>query len=406
MVCELNVVKCKIRGSHLKGGSNAFICCVGDVPMKRILTITFLGYFVSGGLSLTIPLLLLSRNVDLAEIGFVISILPLVFLVVRLFLAALADHVGWAQFYILLNWPGTFFSTLIYFVAGSTSTFLIGRIVQAVKESSYWAVNRTAIFSLSPKQKEREATRNIGVLSLSSALGSLISGMGIAFMGFSFTLSVLLFASAIMGIPAALLWQARGKSSRRGILKVLALLDPRGKGGTFWFVSLTVLFFSLAFYPLSTLLLPVFMAQHLGYDYVTIGIAFMFYNLISSSVTLGTLRIPLDIRRVFLQSSIALFAAFLLADSDGYFFVLFLALALANGLGVGFFESIVAKATKNRLTVSVDIGLLHVPMRLAEFASVLSAGFVAQSFGYMPVFAASGVFFTVFSFLSLYALKT
>jgi hypothetical protein len=82
-----------------------------------------------------------------------------------------------------------------------------------------------------------------------------------------------------------------------------------------------------------------------------------------------------------------------------------LAIAVTRGLGIGFFESIIARVTKNRRTVSVDIGLLHIPTRLAEFASVISAGFVAQSLGYMPVFAASGIFFTVFSVLSLYALK-
>lgn len=55
--------------------------------------------------------------------------------------------------------------------------------------------------------------------------------------------------------------------------------------------------------------------------------------------------------------------------------------------------------------MSVDIGLLHIPMRLAEFSSVLLAGFVAQSFGYTPLFVASGIFFTVFSVLSLYTLR-
>jgi len=78
--------------------------------MKRIAAITFLNYFVTGGLALIIPLLLLERNVNLAEIGFVLSILPLVFLFVRLLFAALADQVGWAPFFVLVNWPGTFFS--------------------------------------------------------------------------------------------------------------------------------------------------------------------------------------------------------------------------------------------------------------------------------------------------------
>ena len=373
--------------------------------MKRILAITFLNYFVSGGLTLAIPLLLLERNVDLAEIGIVLSVLPLVFMVVRLLFAALADLVGWARFYILLNWPGTLFSTLIYFIATSTPAFLLGKIVEAVKESSYWAVNRTAIFSLSPNQEEKEATRNSAVLWLSTALGSAVSGIGIAYMGFSFTLSVLIFASAIVGIPAAMLWQTRRQSSRPKIPRTVSLLDPRGRGRAFWFVSFTLAFSRLSEYPLLVLLLPVFMAQQLGYGYIAIGIVYMFYNAIASFAALATLKTSLGVRRVVIQSLIALFAGFLLANSGSYFLALFLALALAHGLGIGFYESTIAKATKNRLTVSFDIGLLVIPLRLAEFASVLCAGFVAQSLGYAPMFVFSGFFFTAFSVLSLYVLR-
>lgn len=131
----------------------------------------------------------------------------------------------------------------------------------------------------------------------------------------------------------------------------------------------------------------------------------MLYNVIASIVIFSTLRISLGAKRVILQSSIALFALFLLANSNSYFLALFLALALAEGLGMGFFESIIAKATKNKPSVSVDIGLLHVPMRFAEFASVLCAGFIAQSVGYAPVFVSSGIFFAIFSVLSLYFLR-
>jgi len=138
---------------------------LAEGQMKRVAAITFLNYFVTGGLTLAIPLLLLERNVNLAEIGLVISVLPLVFLFVRLLFAALADQLGWAPFFILLNWPGTFFSTTIYFLANSTFAFLLGKIVEAVKESSYWAVNRTAIFSISPKQRGKEATRISAVIT-------------------------------------------------------------------------------------------------------------------------------------------------------------------------------------------------------------------------------------------------
>lgn len=373
--------------------------------MKRILAITFLNFFIAGGLTLTIPLLLLERNVDIIEISIILSILPLVFFILRLLLAALADLKGWTRFYLLLNWPASLFSTLLYSVANSTPVFLLGKIVEAVKESSYWGVNRTAIFSLSPKREEKEATRNSAVIYLATAIGSAVSGIGIAYFGFSITLGVFIVGSALIGIPAALLWRTRIQRSRPKTPKIKDLLDPKSRGRMFWFISLILLFSSLGRYPLLKLLLPVFMAQQLGYSYITIGIAYMLYNVISSTVIFSTIKSSLGLKRVAFQSSIALFAFFLLANSNDYFLVPFLALALTNGLGKGFFESIIAKATKNKLTVSVDIGLLYIPMRLAEFTSILLAGFIAQSVGYMPIFVLSGIFFSISSVLSWYVLK-
>ena len=373
--------------------------------MKRILAITFLNFFISGGLTLAIPLLLLDRNVDLVEIGLVISVLPIVFMVVRLFMAAIADSKGWNRFYLLMNWPWSLLSTFVYLIASSTPIFLLGKFLEALKESSYWAVSRTAIFSLSPKQEEKASTRNIGVLLFSTAVGSAVAGFGIANFGFSFTFSILIVAAGFIAIPAALLWKIPKKNLKPSNLRLGEIINPRKKGKMFWLVSITSVFFSLAFFPLYNLLLPVFMVQQIGYDYITVGIAYMLYNFVASTVILGTLRFSLGIKRVILQSSIALFATFLLASLNYYFFALFLALALAEGLGWVFYESIIAKATKNKPHVSVDIGLLIVPLRFAEFGSVLYAGLIAQYIGYAPVFASSGIFFLIFSFLAFHLLR-
>jgi MFS family permease len=375
--------------------------------LKRVIAITALNYFVGGALTLIIPLLLLERNVNVAEIGIVLSVMPLVFLTARLVFAVFADQVGWAHVFVLLNWPGAFFSTLIYFFATSVSAFSVGKIVEGLRESAYWAVNRTAIFSLSPNQKEKEATRINAVIWFSTAVGSAAAGIGTAYLGFSSTLAILIVASAIMGVPAGLLWESRAVTpkAKAKASSSISSLDPRGKGRTFWLVSIALLFFSLATYPLITLLLPVFMQQQLGYSYVSIGMAFLLYNLVAALITLSTLKKQLGARRVIIQSTIGLFATFLLANSGFYFPALFLALAVIRGLGIGFFESIIVKVTKNNPTVSVDIGLLHVPTRFAEFASVLTAGFVVQSFGYAPVFAISGIFFAIFSVFSLYVLR-
>jgi MFS family permease len=373
--------------------------------LKRIFSITFLNFFVSGGLTLIIPLLLLERKIDLIEISMIISVLPLVFFIVRVLLAAFADLKGWRRFYLLINWPATFFSTLIYAVANSTSFFLFGKIIEAVKESSYWGVNRTAIFSLSPNKKEKEATRNSAILALATAIGSAAAGIGIAYFGFSIAISFFIIASFIIGLPAILLWRTPKQKSESKTCKVKDLLNSKNRGRKFWFVSFILLFFSLARYPLLYLLLPIFMVQELGYSYITIGIAYMLYNLISSSVTFVALKTSLGLKRVIFQSSIAIFASFLLSNSLGYFLVLFLFLAVAEGLGMGFFESIIAKSTKKSICISVDIGLLHIPMRLSEFFSILYAGFIAQSIGYMPIFVLSGIFFSIFSISSWYFLK-
>jgi len=331
--------------------------------MKRILAITFLNFFISGALTLAIPLLLLERNVDLVEIGVVISVLPLVFMVVRILMAVIADSKGWNRFYILMNWPWSMLSTFVYFIAGSIPMFLLGKFLEAL---------------LSHKQEEKDATRNIAVLLLSIAVGSAVAGFGISYFGFSFTFSILIVASGFIAIPSALLWKIPKQNIKSDNPRFREIINLRRKGKMFWLVSITSVFFSLSFFPLSNLLLPVFMVQQIGYDYLAVGIAYMLYNLVAAIVIFGTLRFSIGIRRVILQSSIALFATFLLTSSNYYFFGLFLALAVAEGLGWIFLESIVAKATKGKPNVSVDIGLLFIPLRFAEFGSVLYAGFIAH----------------------------
>jgi MFS family permease len=378
---------------------------MGETYLKKILTITFLNFFISGGITLTIPLLLLERNIDLFEISLILSILPLVFFIVRLLLAAIADLKGLTYVVLLLNWPANLFSIIIYAIANSTPFFLLGKIIEAVKQSSYWSVNRTAIFLTAPKQEEKQATRNLAIVSLATAIGYAASGIGIAYGGFEITFGVFLFASTIIGIPAILLYRTRIQQSRSITLKVKDLLNLKKRGKNFWFMSFTVLFFRLARYSLLFLLLPVFMAQQLGYSYVSIGMAYMLYKIISSTVTFGTLKTSFKLERAILQSLLFFIATFLLANSNNFFIIPFLTLALAEGLGIGFFESVIAKATKNGSSISFDIGLLQTPMRFAEFVSLLFAGFVAKSKGYMLIFVLSGIFYSIFSILSWYVLK-
>jgi MFS family permease len=374
--------------------------------MKRVNAITFLNYFVSGALTLLIPLLLLERNVSLAEIGLVLSALPLVFMVARLVFAALADHVGWSHVFLLINWPTTFAATAIYYFANSLPTFALGKVVEGLRESSYWAVSRTAVFHLSPKREGREMTKINALIWLATAVGAMAAGVAIAYLGFSLTLAALMAVSFLVAVPAVLLWRSSRKFAFHKAERAFASLNPRGRSKTFWLVSVALMFNSLATYPLMTLLLPVFMAKQLDYPYVLIGVMFMLYNAVSAAATYATLHLPLSFARAAILAILSTVASALLAGPMFLFPALLLVLAFVRGYGIGFFEHAVFKVAKDSKNMSVDIGFLHVPMRFAEFSSVLAAGFVAQAIGYGPVFVAMGASFGVFAFLSLYILRS
>jgi MFS family permease len=342
----------------------------------------------------------LAQHVDLAEIGLVLSALPLVFLVARLLFAAIVDQVGWSHIFLLVNWPATVVATVIYYVANSLSAFFGGKVMEGLRDASYWAVNRTAIFHLSPEREGKEATRTNAIIWLATAVGSAAAGLGIALAGFSWTLVVLIIASMAIGIPAGLLWKV-GKKNTKPQTTLWKSMDPRGKGRAFWWASIALMFNSIATYPLLTLLLPVFMQVQLGYSYIVIGVLFMLYNIVASLTTFLTLRVALNSKRAIAESVIAVAASALLASSGLFFPAVLLALGFVRGFGVAFFEHLVHKVAKDSDNVCVDIGWLHVPMRLAEFATVVSFGFLAQTVGYTPVFAVTGVFYAVFSLMSV-----
>jgi len=375
--------------------------------MKRITAISFINYFNSGALTLIIPLLLLAKNANVAEIGIVVSAMPLVFLFARLLFAAIADNIGWSQIFLLANWPSTTFATLIYLFSNSVLGFAAGKIVEGLRDSSYWAVNRTAVFALSPNRREHEMTKINGVTWLATAVGSAAAGAGITYVGFSSTLGILTLVSATVGIPALLLWKiwkmpSKPDISLRGFF---SRLSPKGKNKDFWVVSVALMFYSFAVYPLITLLLPVFMSKQLGYSYLTIGFWFLVYNLLAAAITFLTVKLQLSLKRSILQSLIGFTVAAFLANSGMLFPALLCALAFVRGYSIAYFEHSVAKVAKNSSNISVDIGWLHVPMRLAEFSSVLASGFFVQMVGYAPVFAATGVAFVVYSFMTLKILK-
>ncbi len=147
------------------------------------------------------------------------------------------------------------------------------------------------------------------------------------------------------------------------------------------------------------------MNLQLGYDYLTIGLLFMMYNAASAAATFLSLRQPLSYGRAAALTAVSILASAALAPSGFLFPALLFALAMVRGFGIGFFEHTVVKVVKDSKNLSVDVGLLHVPMRIGEFSSVLAAGFAVQFLGYTPVFFVTGLCFGLFLAVCLWILK-
>ena len=81
-------------------------------------------------------------------------------------------------------------------------------------------------------------------------------------------------------------------------------------------------------------------------------------------------------------------------------FLLVIVLAMGNGESMIVAEYILADSVKESEEISTDIGLIYMPLRLAEFIFLFCAGFIIAGFGYAPLFivcAACVGFFIIFA---------
>jgi MFS family permease len=240
---------------------------------------------------------------------------------------------------------------------------------------------------------------------IATAVGGVTAGFTITYVGFSLSLALLVLVSATIGVPALMLRKIRIPPKKLKLREVLAPIDPRGRTGLFWVASTSLMFASLTVYPLVTLLLPVYMSQQLSYDYVAIGFVFLLYNALSAIGTYFSLKRPLGIQRAVILSAISIVACSFIIFSNVTFLIAILALAIVRGYGIGFFEHTIIRVMNNPENVSVDIGLIHIPQRIAEFVSTLSAGFLVQSLGFGPVFLGIGICFVPYSLIALYVIN-
>ena len=366
--------------------------------MKLLASINFLDLFITAALAVLVPLLLLDRNVSVSEIGLILSALPLVFLFARMIFSALADQTGYKPFFVL-DWLAQGIAIVVYIFAMNPLLFLIGKTFEGVRAAAFWAVDRTAIFSLA-RGKEGEAATGLSVVrTVGSAIGTAAAGFIAMEFGLHYALLFLLTAFLVQGFPALVLRADKGRKPE--LKKTVSLLLPFHKSRAFWLTALALAFYSLGTYAIFYLIAPVYMKLDLGMGYDSIGYVIAAYYLVRSLATFTGLRKLSFTRCALLQGFLFAASASLIAITGSSLFVpLFLIMALSDGFAQVLFEKVIAKETRGKPSVSTDIGYLFAPTRIAEFSSVILAGFAFQYLGYPVVFLISAIAFIAYSYIA------
>lgn len=364
--------------------------------MRRLLLVNLLDAFIAGAYTLMIPLLLVERNMNITTIGLVFSVLPLIFVVSRLFFAASADSLGFRKFF-NLNAAGNFVSVVLYSLSSSSTSYALARGVQGVKEASLWAVNRNAAYEIAGDQNADVASRIIFVRALPLALGAIASGFLIFWVGFTPVFIILAFLSVLIFVPASML-RIGGKEKESILFEVIKKLDPTSVSKTVWSASIVMCFYFLASSLTIGFVLPIFLRSR-GLGYWEIGILLAAYNALGALLLLLTAQKVLTVKNaIIVQALLYLPAALIIPLSEGWLMTAMIVLmAIAEWTSYMTMESVVVNAVRGCENTATAISFLFTPGQLATMVGFVLAGLLVEMYGYTAPFWVAGMFFVTYS---------
>ncbi|MEM4272221.1 MAG: MFS transporter [Candidatus Bilamarchaeaceae archaeon] len=166
--------------------------------LRKIGALNFIEQFKYGALTLALPLYLLSRGVNIGEIGLVFSLLPLAFVLIRVVASVFADVVG-VKILFMTSMAFEALASLIYSYATAPIHFAIGKLAEGSDEACFWAVDRTAIIARAHEIKYLSIMGT--VREFGGAIGILAAGFIITQFSFGF----LFWSLIVMGVAGMLI---------------------------------------------------------------------------------------------------------------------------------------------------------------------------------------------------------
>ncbi|MCX6769669.1 MAG: MFS transporter [Candidatus Micrarchaeota archaeon] len=350
--------------------------------LRRIFALNYIDAFIAGIVSIAVPVMMLEYGIDLASIGLIFAIAPVVKLLVRLSSASLADRVGERIFY-TLNAASNLAQAVCYAFPTALG-FAAGKLFDGARESFIFAVNRTSILAFAPHKKHSGTAQLISERLIANAGGSLAVFLILMVSGFDALLVLIAILSIVM-----LLLARKIPNTHTGNKEKIALSDlaMRGKARSFYeTLGAMVLggsFYSVMFY----LALPIFFKLN-GFSLQEIGLMYAIYYLIFGVLMKIIIKHDLKAEKAAAVGVVVFIVALSGISFGGkalmpYFFIL---MTLADSCCAFLWEKILYLEAKHSKKVSTDIALLHMPAAIIGILAAASFGFVTAQWGFSAVF--------------------
>lgn len=347
--------------------------------MRKLAFVNFIEAFFSASLAVALPLYLLNRGIDVEEIGLILSISPLVFMVVRTASALFAEVLGTRIFFLATSLSESI-SAFTFSIASSATAFGLGKMFEGSAHSFFWAVNRTKVID-HEQSKDTSLARLLSLRMLAATVGIGAAGILISYSFDSF-FQLLMLAGAASFAASLFFWKGKGRAQKVEPVKMLTSKKKKG----FWDVSFSLFFLISAFSILFSFLLPIYLDQELGMSYEGIGALMMLFYLCVAVGSYAAIEFGMNEKRLILFQDITVPMIALMPFVPGYMAPMLMMVGFGIGVSFALQEGMIVRVAEKSEYPSTDISILHVPARMGEFITLAASGFVLTMFGSASLF--------------------
>ncbi|MCI0503477.1 MFS transporter [Candidatus Micrarchaeota archaeon] len=352
--------------------------------LQKLLAIHMLYTFIVSALGVLVPLYLLDQHVDIAMVGVILSLGPLTFTVFRLLFASISDDVGTrviSIFYSMANLLAIEFYTLFISPMG----FVAAILSEGLRTSGFWAIARTDVLAGNHlKEPGRELARFSNMRQLADGLGRLAIGFLLVYFAFSGSLSILLVLSLSLIVLIISSSDKVHVGFRVGQSTLKHIFKPRST--SFWKAALLQLLVWLPYNMLQAFLIPVYLISELKLGYSDVGMVLAMLSLATAGISILLMKLGIPNRLLLLLTLLSVPALVFLPflGADGLILLALMAVSFGCSNIVG--EYILVDVVFRSKEVSADIGVLYVPLKIAEVLFLSLGGLAIAHFGYVPLF--------------------